>query len=361
MTRLAQTWLLEFRFPATSAAFGQTKVCQPEALARALEDRTVLSTITWNTAVAPTGGSWDVASNWTGGVLPGPADTAKITGLTGAATVYLDSDNADSVSTLTIDSTTTLEVITGSLSLGNGSSSTLSGSVIVSSGASLNIGNASRVALNATLTDDGTLDFATGDTVSLDNCQIDVNGTMSTMGTTFNNSGYSPTIQVGQSGTITPATSTFNLPIYLPYNDVSALAGNVSFDQVEINSSTLPSGELDLDSIGTITTNLVYVFPDAFTIESGTKISVGSYVNVLLNATLTDDGTLDFATGDTVSLDNCQIDVNGTMSTMGTTFNNSGYSPTIQVGQSGTITPAASTFNLPIYLPYNDVLLSPAT
>ena len=96
-----------------------------------LEDRTVLSTITWNTSVAPTGGSWDVAANWTGGVVPGPGVTAEITGLTSPGTVYLDSGNADSVESLTTDSTTTLEVITGSLSLGAASSSTFGGPVIV--------------------------------------------------------------------------------------------------------------------------------------------------------------------------------------------------------------------------------------
>ena len=104
-----------------------------------LEDRTLLAVITWNTTAYPKGGNWDSPGSWNGGVVPGPSDTAKITGLTSPGTVYLDSSNADSVSSLTTDSTTTLEVITGSLSLGVASSSTFGGAVIVSSGASLNV------------------------------------------------------------------------------------------------------------------------------------------------------------------------------------------------------------------------------
>ena len=90
-----------------------------------LEDRTLLATITWNTAVAPAGGDWNVAANWTGGVVPGSSDTAKITGLTSPGTVYLNSGNSDSVGGLTTDSSANLEVITGSLSVGAASSSAL--------------------------------------------------------------------------------------------------------------------------------------------------------------------------------------------------------------------------------------------
>src|SRR5205823_5089067 len=69
-----------------------------------LEGRLVLSTITWNTTAAPTGGDWDVAANWNGGKVPGPSDTASITKLTSPGTVYLNSGNADSINSLTTDS-----------------------------------------------------------------------------------------------------------------------------------------------------------------------------------------------------------------------------------------------------------------
>ena len=76
-------------------------------------------------------------------------------------------------------------------------------------------------------------------------------------------------IQVNSGGVITPTGSTFNLPLFVPYTDVSSLAAgsNVSFHQIEIDSGTLPSGnELDLNSIGTNTSNLIYIFPGGFTI-----------------------------------------------------------------------------------------------
>ena len=225
----------------------------------------------------------------------------------------------------------------------------------VESGATLNVGAYVSVQINATFIDDGLLNFATGDTVSIFAYQIDVNGTMTATGATFTNGGDSPSVQFGPSGIITPADSTFNVPIYLPYNDVASLAGNVSFDQIEINLPTLPSGALDLDSIGTNTTNLTYIFPDAFTVESGATLNVGAYVSVQINATFTDDGLLNFATGDTVSIFAYQIDVNGTMTATGATFTNGGDSPSVQFGPSGIITPADSTFKVPIYLPYNDI------
>ena len=95
--------------------------------------------------------------------------------------------------------------------------------------------------------------------------EIAVDGTLIATGTTFNTPvrRLAPS-SVNSGGIITPTGSTFNLPLFVPYNDVASLAAgnNVSFDQIEIDSGTLPSGnELDLDLIGTNTTNLSYIFP----------------------------------------------------------------------------------------------------
>src|SRR5271157_602764 len=114
-------------------------------LLEGLEDRLVLSTIAWNTTTAPTGGDWDTAANWVGGKVPGPSDTASISKLTSPGIVSLNSDAADSILSLTTDSTTTLEVITGSLSLGAGSSSTLGGPLSIVSGATLSVGAGASV------------------------------------------------------------------------------------------------------------------------------------------------------------------------------------------------------------------------
>ena len=84
-----------------------------------------------------------------------------------------------------------------------------------------------------------------------------------------------------------------------------AAGNNVSFDQIEIDSGTLPSGnELDLNLIGTNTTNLSYIFPGGFTVASGGNAESGGHRcrPGLEGETLTDNGTLSFATGDTVTL-----------------------------------------------------------
>lgn len=41
----------------------------------ALEERTLLSTVTW---INPSGGDWDTPSNWSSGALPGPSDDVVI-------------------------------------------------------------------------------------------------------------------------------------------------------------------------------------------------------------------------------------------------------------------------------------------
>ncbi len=301
----------------------------------------MLSTITWNTTAYPNGGDWDNAKSWNGGAVPGPNDTASIAGLTGSGTVYLDSDAADSVDSLITDSTTTLEVINGSLSLGVASSSTLGGPVIVSQGASFNVGAGARVTLGAgqTFTDGGTLGFATGDSVALNGTTggfgggpgpaliavaTNGSGTLNASGTNFTTNGVG-NISVGAGGHLTAANSsfnlsslsisdtsifgsgdltddTFNVPIFVPYSDVQYLSNNVSFEQIEINADTISSGTLALNSIGTNTTNLSYVFPNGFTVASGGTLAVGINVPVLIPAaqTITDDGTLSFANGDSV-------------------------------------------------------------
>ena len=308
-----------------------------------LENRLVLATITWNTTAYPNGGNWDAPGSWTGGVVPGPSDTAKITGLTSPGTVYLDSGNADSVDSLTTDSTTTLEVITGSLSLGVASSSTMGGSVVVNNGAALSVAAGASVTVSAgvTITDNGTLSFATGDSVALNGtsggfgggpgpAQISIasnnSGTLSATNTDFTTNGVG-NITVGAGGLLNAANSsftltsltwdnssvlgsgdltgdTFNLPIYVPFGDVQYLSGNTSFEQIEIGSGTITSGTLALNLIGTNTTNLSYIFYQGFTVQSGATIAVGTNVPIVVSAgeTITDDGTMTFAAGDSVAL-----------------------------------------------------------
>ena len=175
-----------------------------------------------------------------------------------------------------------------------------------------------------TLTDNGAVSFATGDTFSFvgNGAQISVGGTLSATSTIFN--GYdSSNISVSSGGNLTPTNCTFNLPIFVPYNVVPNLAGNVSFEQVNIGSATLPGDTtLNLISLGTNTTNFYYDFSNGFNVALGATLAVGANVLVEIpgGQTLTDDGAVSFATGDTVFFvgNGHQISVGGTLSAAST-------------------------------------------
>ena len=255
----------------------------------------------------PTGGDWNVGSNWIGGNVPGPGDTAVIKGLTGSGLVSLNSGGALSVGSLTTDSTTSLEVISGSLSLGVASSSTLGGPVTVQAGATLSVGSASSVTIGGgqTLTDNGTFSFATGDTLTLsDPCcnspsQISVSGSLTANGTTFSGDSRT-TFTITPTGTISGGGNTFNLAVIVPYNDVSALAGNPALNRSRSVPPLCPwhaLAQLDRQHHHEPEFN---VFPNGFTVASGATLAVGPNVAVVMSGgqTLSVAGTLSFATGD---------------------------------------------------------------
>ncbi len=243
------------------------------------------TTIMWNTTTAPTGGDWDTPGNWVGGVVPTASNNVVIN-LASSGTITHSTDASDAVLSLTTNGNTALNIGSGSIALGNGSSTLAS--VTISAGASLSVGSGASVQIpeGETLTDDGTLSFASGDTLTLGSAccsaaEIVVAGTLTAAGTTFTGISESGTIVVNSGGIITPTGSTFNVPLFVPYNDVASLAAgsNVSFDQIEISAATLPSGsELDLDLIGTDTANLNYLFPNGFTVGSGGDLVVGAGV-----------------------------------------------------------------------------------
>ena len=333
-----------------------------------LEDRTLLSTDTW---LPTTGGDWDTAGNWSLGRVPTASDDAVIN-LTSTGSVTLSSNLSDSVNSLSTNSKTTVKVQNGSLSVGAGSSS-LAGPVDVSTGATLSVASGASVQIPSgeTLTDDGTINFGAATVTMGAGCcvslgEIAVSGTLTANGTTFANSGDGGKIVVNSGGIITPVSSSFNVTLFVPYDDVPSLAAgnNVSFGKIEINSGTLPSGnELDLDLIGTNTANLAYIFPGNFTVALGATLNVGTDVPVQMPAgvTLTDNGTLSFGDGDTVTMGagccvaTAEIAVSGTMNTTGTTFADTGDGGSIVVSSGGMITPTDSTFGMPLFVPYNDV------
>ena len=118
----------------------------------------------------------------------------------------------------------------------------------------------------------------------------------------------------------------FNQPLYLPITDVPLLSAagggsdNQSFQDIDISAGTLASGStVNLNAIGTVSTaNLRYVFPNGFTVAAGATLNVGASVPVLVQTgqTLTVNGAMTLATGDTLSLSSnfdggTQVVVNG--------------------------------------------------
>ncbi len=77
-----------------------------------LENRTLLSTITWDSADYPKGGSWDTPGNWIGDAVPTSTDTAVIN-LSSGGTVT--TGPSDSVLSLSTNASTTVSVSNGSL------------------------------------------------------------------------------------------------------------------------------------------------------------------------------------------------------------------------------------------------------
>ncbi len=251
-----------------------------------------------------------------------------------------------------------------------------------------------------TLTDDGTLTFASGDTVNFDcnsnqsqSSQIVVGsgGLMNASGTTFKSiQGNTTQIVVNAGGelqannctfTITDVdladgsilnsgdliNNAFNTTLYTPIGDVPLLTNNQSFEDVEINpGDSLVSGQsVTLTAMGTgSTANLLYLFPGNFVINQGATLAVETMaVPVQIGigefdttVTLTDDGTLTFASGDTVNFDcnsnqsqSSQIVVGsgGLMNASGTTFKSiQGNTTQIVVNTGGELTANGSTFAL---------------
>ena len=152
--------------------------------------------------------------------------------------------------------------------------------------------------------------------------------------------------------------NTFNQTISVPYNYVQYLAGNASFQAIDINpvnAGTFNSGTLALNLIGA-SANQSYVFPGNFTVGSDATLSVAAGVPVTINpgVTLTDDGAMSFVAGDVVtfstyaSSDTINVDTGGNLSAVNTQFinGNPGYSANININSGGQLTSIGSTFSL---------------
>ena len=379
------------------------------------------TTIVWNTTTAPTGGDWDTPGNWVGGAVPTAASNVVID-LTNSGTVTHSTGANDAALSLTTNGNTSLSIGSGSIAIGDGSSSL--GSVTIGSGASLSVAAGASVLIQGgyTITDNGAMNV-TGASIGFvagysATTQILVNGTLSASGSNFYISGsnYAPfaLLQVDSGGELTASTTTFslnelnlvsgsilnsgdltndtfNLPIYVPFQDVALLSNNKTFQNVNIIGGTMASGQsLSLVPIGTVSTaSLVFIFQGNFTVGTGATLTVGTGTSVLIDpVTITDNGAMN-VTGASIGFvagyeATTQILVNGTLSASGSNFYISGsnYAPfaLLQVDSGGELTASTTTFsinelslvsgsilntgdltndtfNLPIYVPFQDVAL----
>ncbi len=297
------------------------------------------------------------------------------------------------------------------------------GNFTVGTGATLTVGTGTSVLIDpVTITDNGVMNV-TGASIGFvagysATTQILVNGTLAAAGSSFYTSGGNyasfTLLQVDSGGELTASTTTFsvnqlslvsdsilnagdltndvfNLPIYVPFQDVALLANNQSFQNINIIAGTMASGQtLSLVPIGTVSTaNLVYVFEGNFTIGTGATLTVGTGTSVLIDpVTITDNGVMN-VTGASIGFvagysATTQILVNGTLAAAGSSFYTSGGNyasfTLLQVDSGGELTASNTTFsinqlslvsgsimntgdltddvfNLPIYVPFQDVAL----
>ncbi len=143
-----------------------------------LETRVVPSTITW---INPLGGDWDTASNWSGGVLPGPLDNAVIN--YPGITITHNLNTTDEVGSLT--SKAAIALSAGTLKLDG--PSTITNALSIAGGA---LSGAGSVKLNSliwtigTMTGPGSTTIVAGGTMTLR-----ANGSRTLDGRTLNNAG----------------------------------------------------------------------------------------------------------------------------------------------------------------------------
>ena len=127
--------------------------------------------------------------------------------------------------------------------------------------------------------------FATNNGNYFTGIQVNAGGHLTAANTSFALSQISlDNSSVLNSGDLTG--DTFNMPIYVPYNDVQYLGGNATFNDVDINAGTVSSGQsLNLDQIGTNPAHLQRTSSRAASRwRPGATLNVGANVNALIQS-----------------------------------------------------------------------------
>jgi hypothetical protein len=271
------------------------------------------------------------------------------------------------------------------------------GNFTVASGGTLTVGTNVSVALNpgVTLQDNGSVTFSSGDTVNFLSyygaVALNVGGTgsLSISGTSFSSNGGTSDLYVGSGGSITTSNSEFgnnfsyvyldngssvnagslsgngfDTVLYVPAGSVQYLANNLRFQDIDILTGTLSSGQsLALNAIGTSSTaKLRYVFPGNFTVASGATVTVAPNVSVALGpgVTFQDNGSVTFNSGDSANFLSyygavgLNVGGTGTLTLSGTNFGNNGGTCQIYAGSGSHLQAGNCIFSLSsLYLDNN--------
>jgi RHS repeat-associated protein len=254
-----------------------------------LEDRTLLSTITWGL----TGdGNWDVGANWQGGQVPGNGDTAVINTVA-AATITIQASDAIQVQALTTGSNDTLSFTGGSLTVTAGTSS-LDGPLSMTAGSLTATGAGTNCTANGTTSvSSASLYAKNGATLSLPGMTsyTNTNTTSNTTNVTFQADGSGSMLDVSALSSLTEVGqyAVENLDATnggtLKLTSFTSLAGHEYYGGQSINisdtggSSVLDSNLTTLDQVGVSLDGTDASVASSWTqfTNGGLKVTGGSY------------------------------------------------------------------------------------
>ena len=240
-----------------------------------LEDRVVPATITWNN---PSGGNWDLGSNWVGGVVPGKTDQAVID-TAGTATITIQSSDSIQVQSVATNGNDTLAMTGGTLEITLGAS-TFSGPLTMTGGTLEATGSGVTLAANgATSMTDVDLDAESGASIGLPELtSLDADGsTFRANGSDSN--GVGSVLNVSALTGVTQMSSGWFI--------YSTSKGTVNLSGLTGSISTSPNSVKFTDTGGTLLLN------GGLTSLNGVYVTVnGSDANVANDWTSFTNGTL---------------------------------------------------------------------
>ena len=336
-----------------------------------LEERVVPAAVTW---LPSGGGIWELGSNWSTGTIPTAADDVTIN--LGAASTISFTRPGDVANSITTNNNAALEINNGgTFQLGAGSS-TLAANLTIVPGATMTIAPKATLAVNdAYIADQGTLTLGAGDAVTMTGTQMNpgvfaVSGIMTATSVTITGGSYTG-VDSFSGGEIFATSDTFaaagfsigsdavlkstdltanvftNTVFFIQATEIPLVTNNRQFGEVDALGSLASGQSLELTAMGTVSAStLYYRFIDGYYVSPGATLSFDANLKVVFDVLtpsglegtpLTDNGQVVFNQGDSVSLYTLnpiannpegQIDIYGTLTATGTSFNNFPTTPT---------------------------------